>query len=92
MAEPICIIGDSITGGVVYLSDSAKYTHWKDSFVNLLGASLDTEDVYKRQVEEGAAKLGRRLEDMSLEEMEEIYQQGRHDLEGKEPVPVSHRE
>ena len=43
MAEPICIIGDSITGGVVYLSDSAKYTHWKDSFVNLLGASLDTE-------------------------------------------------
>ena len=45
-----------------------------------------------RYVEEGAAKLGRRLEDMSLEEMEEIYQQGRHDLEGKEPVPVSHRE
>ena len=31
-----------------------------------------------RYVEEGAAKLGRR--------------QGRHDLEGKEPVPVSHRE
>ena len=45
-----------------------------------------------RYVEEGAVKLGRRLEDMSLEEMEEIYQQGRHDLEGKEPVPVSHRE
>ena len=43
MANPICVIGDSITGGVVYLSDSAKYTHWKDSFVNLLGASLDTE-------------------------------------------------
>ena len=43
MANPICIIGDSITGGVVYLSDFEKYTHWKDSFVNLLGASLDSE-------------------------------------------------
>ena len=43
MSSPICIIGDSITGGVVYLSDSARYTHWKDSFVNLLGASLDSE-------------------------------------------------
>ena len=43
MANPICIIGDSITGGVVYLSDLEKYTHWKDSFVNLLGASLDSE-------------------------------------------------
>ena len=43
MGNPICIIGDSITGGVVYLSDSAKYTHWKESFVNLLGSSLDSE-------------------------------------------------
>ena len=43
MSSPICIIGDSITGGVVYLSDSARYTHWKDSFVNLLGSSLDSE-------------------------------------------------
>ncbi len=39
-----------------------------------------------RYLEQGAAALGRRLEDMSLEEMEEIYQQGRHDLEGKTPV------
>ena len=29
---------------------------------------------------------------MSLEEMEEIYQEARHELEGKEPVPVEHRE
>ena len=43
MSSSICIIGDSITGGVVYLSDSARYTHWKDSFVNLLGSSLDSE-------------------------------------------------
>ena len=42
--------------------------------------------------EEGAAKRGHRLEDMSLEEMEEIYQEARHELEGKEPVPVEHRE
>lgn len=33
-----------------------------------------------RFIEEGAAKLGRRLEDMSLAEMEEIYQQARHEL------------
>ena len=45
-----------------------------------------------RFIEEGAAKLGRRLEDMSLDEMEEIYQQARHELEGKEPVPVKHCE
>ena len=45
-----------------------------------------------RYIEEGAAKRGRRLEDMSLEEMEEIYQEARHELEGKEPVPVEHRE
>lgn len=41
-----------------------------------------------RYLEDGAAKQGRRLEDMSLRDMERIYQQGRHDLEGKEPVPV----
>ena len=45
-----------------------------------------------RFIEEGAAKLGRRLEDMSLDEMEEIYQEARHELEGKEPVPVKHCE
>ena len=45
-----------------------------------------------RYIEEDAAKRGRRLEDMSLEEMEEIYQEARHELEGKEPVPVEHRE
>ena len=45
-----------------------------------------------RFIEEGAAKLGRRLEDMSLAEMEEIYQQARHELEGKEPVAVEHCE
>lgn len=41
-----------------------------------------------RYLEEGADRLGRRLEDMSLAEMEGIYQQARHDLEGKEPVHV----
>ncbi|MEG1633318.1 MAG: nucleoside triphosphate pyrophosphohydrolase [Oscillospiraceae bacterium] len=41
-----------------------------------------------RYLENGAAKLGRPLSELSLFEMEEIYQQGRHDLEGKEPVPV----
>lgn len=41
-------------------------------------------------VEEGAAARGEKLEDMSLDQMEEIYQQARHDLEGKEPVPVKH--
>lgn len=40
-----------------------------------------------RYLEDGAAARGRKLDELSLEEMEEIYQQGRHDLEGKEPVP-----
>jgi tetrapyrrole methylase family protein/MazG family protein len=40
-----------------------------------------------RYLEDGAAARGLKLEELSLEEMEEIYQQGRHDLEGKEPVP-----
>lgn len=42
-----------------------------------------------RYLENGAAKKGRELGDMSLAEMEEIYQQARHDLEGKEPVPFN---
>lgn len=41
-----------------------------------------------KYLEEHAAEKGMRLEDMSLGQMEEIYQQGRRDLEGKEPVPV----
>ena len=39
-----------------------------------------------RFLEEGAARLGKKLEDMTLREMEELYQQARHELEGKEPV------
>ena len=40
-------------------------------------------------LEQHAAGRGLKLEDMSLGQMEEIYQQARHDLEGKEPVPVT---
>ena len=40
-------------------------------------------------LERHAAERGLKLEDMSLGQMEEIYQQARHDLEGKEPVPVT---
>lgn len=43
MSEPICIVGDSITGGVVYLEDSERYARCKDSFVNLLGGALNAE-------------------------------------------------
>lgn len=43
MSEPICIVGDSITGGVVYLEDSARYVRCKESFVDLLGGALGTE-------------------------------------------------
>lgn len=42
-----------------------------------------------RYLEEGAAGLGKDLAALTLEEMEAIYQQGRHDLEGKEPVPFN---
>lgn len=41
-----------------------------------------------KYLEEHAAAKGLALEDMSLAQMERIYQQARHDLEGKEPVPV----
>ena len=41
-----------------------------------------------RYLEEGAARRGLRLEDMTLGQMERIYQEARHELEGKEPVPV----
>lgn len=40
-----------------------------------------------RYLEQGAAQRGKNLRDMTLGEMEEIYQQARHDLEGKEIVP-----
>lgn len=42
-----------------------------------------------RYLEEHAAAGGKKLEDMSLREMEEIYQMARHELEGKEPVEFS---
>lgn len=42
-----------------------------------------------RYLEQGAAAKGKELRDMSLREMEEIYQQARHDLEGKEIVPFT---
>ena len=41
-----------------------------------------------RYLEEGAAREGLRLEVMTLGQMERIYQEARHELEGKEPVPV----
>ena len=41
-----------------------------------------------RYLEEGAAREGLRLEDMTLGQMERIYQEARHELEGKEPVSV----
>ena len=37
-----------------------------------------------RYMEESAAARGLKLDDMTLAQMEEIYQQSRHDLEGKE--------
>ena len=67
MANPICIIGDSITGGVVYLSDLEKYTHWKDSFVNLLGASLDSEVKNHSKFGCTSSAALKRLEDLTYE-------------------------
>ena len=40
MSGPLCVIGDSITGGVVYKDDAGRYVRCKDSFVNLLGSEL----------------------------------------------------
>ena len=39
-----------------------------------------------RYMEEKAAERGLELDKLTLAQQEEIYQQGRHDLEGKEPV------
>lgn len=43
VSDPICIIGDSITGGVVFLPESGRYSHYSDSFINLLGAETGSE-------------------------------------------------
>lgn len=40
MAEKLCVIGDSITGGVVYRDDAGRYVKCRESFVNLLGSAL----------------------------------------------------
>ena len=40
MNSSLCVIGDSITGGVVYKDDAGRYVRCKDSFLNLLGESL----------------------------------------------------
>lgn len=43
MSVPLCVVGDSITGGVVYLEDSQRYVHLADSFMNLLSTELGLE-------------------------------------------------
>ena len=40
MTEKLCVIGDSITGGVVYRDDAGRYVKCRESFVNLLGSEL----------------------------------------------------
>ena len=40
MSEKLCVIGDSITGGVVYKDDAGRYVKCKESFLNLLAAAL----------------------------------------------------
>ena len=60
---------------------------------------LDSEEIMRaacekfirrfRFMEEKAAERGLELTELSLGQQEEIYQQARHDLEGKEPVPVT---
>lgn len=43
MSDSVCVIGDSITGGVVYNETVGRYTHCPDSFINLLGRELGCE-------------------------------------------------
>ena len=40
MSGLMCVIGDSITGGVVYKSEAGRYVKCRDSFVNLLAGAL----------------------------------------------------
>ena len=40
MAVKLCVIGDSITGGVIYRDDVGRYVKCRDSFVNLLASAL----------------------------------------------------
>lgn len=43
MSDPICVIGDSITAGVVFSGEKQRYVHHPDSFINLLGSALGCE-------------------------------------------------
>ncbi len=43
MSDSVCVIGDSISGGVVYDETAGRYTHCPDSFINLLGRELGCE-------------------------------------------------
>lgn len=43
MSEAICVIGDSITGGIVLSPEKRRYVHCKESFINLLSAELGIE-------------------------------------------------
>lgn len=43
MPDAVCVIGDSISGGVVYEQTTDRYTHCPDSFINLLGRELGCE-------------------------------------------------
>lgn len=69
MSKSVCVIGDSITGGVVYLSDSARYVRCQDSFVNLLSSELDIDlhnhSKFGCTVSSALKKMERYTEDIS---------------------------
>ncbi|MEG1633438.1 MAG: SGNH/GDSL hydrolase family protein, partial [Oscillospiraceae bacterium] len=43
MSDPVCVIGDSVSGGVIMNEETGRYTHYPDSFINLLSRELGFE-------------------------------------------------
>lgn len=43
MQGPICVIGDSVSGGVVFSEEKGRHVKISDSYINLLGRELGAE-------------------------------------------------
>ena len=43
MSERLCVIGDSITGGVIYNDENSRYVKCRSSFMNLLAEELELD-------------------------------------------------
>lgn len=72
MRSPICILGDSITAGVVYSPERERYIHFKDSFINMaqekLGLDVRNNSKFGQTVGAAMRKVERFAKDISASE------------------------